>query len=345
MAEQLAVGWDLGGAHLKAVLADGDGRIAGAWQVPCTLWRGLEHLTAAIDQMRPQLERESRHGLTMTGELVDLFDSRADGVGQLASTAAQCFAGRDLRIYAGPDGFRPVADVARHWRSVASANWHASAALAAARLKQGLFVDVGSTTSDLVPFRDGRVEHVGYSDEERLTSEELVYTGVTRTPVMALAERLPFGGATQLVMAEYFATVADVHRLTGELPGDADQQATADGRGKSDVESARRLARMLGRDADPADLMPWRRLAWHLSERQSEKLAAAAGRILSRGVLAEDAPVIGAGVGRFLVRRLAERLRRPYVDFSALVTGDVQATEWAARCAPAAAVAILAARW
>jgi len=86
-------------------------------------------------------------------------------------------------------------------------------------------------------------------------------------------------------------------------------------------------------------------LAWHLSERQSDKLLSAAARVLSKSLLAEDAPVVGAGVGRFLVRRLAERLRRPYVDFSALVTGDVQTTEWAARCAPAAAVAILAARW
>lgn len=345
MAEQLAVGWDLGGAHLKAVLADRDGRIAGAWQVPCTLWRGLEHLTAAIEQLRPHVRQESRHGVTMTGELVDLFESRAEGVGRLAAVAQESFAGRDLRIYAGPDGFRSSADALRHWRAIASANWHASAALAAARLNQGLFVDVGSTTSDLVPFRDGRVEYIGYSDEERLTSEELVYTGVTRTPVMALAERVPFGGATQLVMAEYFATVADVHRLTGEMPDDADQQETADGRGKSEVESARRLARMLGRDADPADLTPWRQLAWHLSERQSDKLAAAAGRILSRGLVVQDAPVVGAGVGRFLIRRLAERLRRPYVDFGELVSGDAQTMEWAARCAPAAAVAILAARW
>jgi uncharacterized hydantoinase/oxoprolinase family protein len=129
------------------------------------------------------------------------------------------------------------------------------------------------------------------------------------------------------------------------LPADADQQATADGRGKSDGDSARRLARMLGRDTDPSDLAPWRQLAWRLSERQSGKLLEASERVLSRRVLADDAPVVGAGVGRFLARRLAGQLRRPYVDFSELVSGEAQATEWAARCAPAAAVAVLAARW
>lgn len=345
MAEQLAVGWDLGGAHLKAVVADAGGRISGAWQVPCTLWRGMVHLTAAIGEVRPHLLGMTRHGLTMTGELVDLFESRADGVGQLADAAARSFQGVDLRIYAGRDAFRATSDAARHWQAIASANWHASAAFAASRMEQGLLVDIGSTTSDIVPFLDGQVRFAGYSDEERLTSEELVYTGVTRTPVMAIAERVPFGGSSQLVMAEYFSTMADIHRLTGELPADADQQATADGRGKSDGDSARRLARMLGRDTDPSDLAPWRQLAWRLSERQSGKLLEASERVLSRRVLADDAPVVGAGVGRFLARRLAGQLRRPYVDFSELVSGEAQATEWAARCAPAAAVAVLAARW
>jgi probable H4MPT-linked C1 transfer pathway protein len=345
MTETLAVGWDLGGAHLKAAAATANGPIVAAWQVPCTLWRGLEHLTHAIDEIRPHLGASCRHGLTMTGELVDLFETRQAGVEQLAAVMARSLPDADLRIYAGAEGFCPIADASRRWSAVASANWHGSAVFAASCREQGLFVDVGSTTTDLVPFRAGCVEYAGYSDAERLASDELVYTGVTRTPIMAIAERVPFAGVSQRVMAEYFATIADVHRLTGELPDDADQHATADGRGKSEGESARRLARMLGRDADPSDLGPWRQLAWHLSQRQSDMLWTAADRTLSRGVLTADAPVVGAGVGRFLARRLAERLRRPYVDFRELIAGEAQATEWAARCAPAAAVAVLAARW
>jgi probable H4MPT-linked C1 transfer pathway protein len=345
VTETLAIGWDLGGAHLKAARATADGRVAAAWQVPCTLWRGLEHLTAAIDQLRPQLGDSVRQGVTMTGELVDLFDDRQSGVRQLTDAMAKAFPDADLRFYAGTEGFQPVSGAARHWSAIASANWHASAAFAASRTAEGLFIDVGSTTTDLVPFRNGRVEHLGYSDAERLATDELVYTGVTRTPVMAIAERVPFAGVTQRIMAEYFATIADVHRLTGELPEDADQQPAADGRGKGLAESARRLARMLGRDADIENLEPWRQLAWHLSERQSTMLQEAADRILSRGALSAGAPIIGAGVGRFLLCRLAERLRRPYVDFRDLVSGDAQAVEWAARCAPAAATAVLAARW
>src|SRR5262245_12015695 len=110
MTDAFAVGWDLGGAHLKAAEATSDGRIAGAWQVPCTLWRGLDHLTAAIEEIKPRLGKSGRHGLTMTGELVDLFESRQDGVQQLAAVMARTFPDVDLRIYAGPQGFCSVAD-------------------------------------------------------------------------------------------------------------------------------------------------------------------------------------------------------------------------------------------
>jgi probable H4MPT-linked C1 transfer pathway protein len=228
-------------------------------------------------------------------------------------------------------------------REIASANWHASVRFAAGKLPAGLFADVGSTTTDLVPFARGRVAAVGYSDEQRMIQEELVYTGVTRTPVMAMADSAPFAGDRQRLMAEYFATAADIHRLTGALPEDADQHDTADGRGKTPEDSARRLARMLGRDLESADMAAWRGLARHLAERQLALLHDAADRVLSRGVVAQDAPLVGAGVGRFLARRLAERLDRPYIDFASFFSGAPEACEWAARCAPAAAIAALAA--
>jgi probable H4MPT-linked C1 transfer pathway protein len=341
MPDAMATGWDLGGAHLKVAQIDGAGRLRTAQQLPCTLWRGLDHLTAALAAARTSLLPSARHGVTMTGELTDLFVDRADGVRQLAEAMVAGFAAAELRFYGGPAGFLPAAEAIARPREIASANWHASVRFAASRRPSGLFIDIGSTTTDIVPFRDGRVEAVGYSDDERMVSGELVYTGVTRTPVMALADWVPFAGERQPLMAEYFATSADLHRLTGALPDDADQLPTADGRGKSAEDSARRLARMLGRDYDAARLEDWRRLARHMVERQNRLVHDAADRVLSRGLLTEDAPLLGAGIGRFLVRDLAARLDRPYVDFASLVTGDPGLCEWAARCAPAAAIAAL----
>jgi hypothetical protein len=70
----------------------------------------------------------------------------------------------------------------------------------------------------------------------------------------------------------------------------------------------------------------------------------AARTLLAREKLAEDAPVIGAGCGRFIARDLAVRLGRPYYDFAELIDCAPDARDMAASCAPAVAVALLAER-
>jgi probable H4MPT-linked C1 transfer pathway protein len=356
MPPELTTGWDVGGAHLKAAQVDRSGRVHAAVQVPCRLWLGMEHLHRAIEQALAGLQASRRHGITMTGELADLFADRVDGVGRIAEAMRSFFARDELLVYAGAAGFVSAADAVSQAREVASANWHASARYAAARCVEGLLVDIGSTTTDLVPFVRGEPRALGVTDDERLAADELVYAGVTRTPVMAIARSVACDGVRVPLMAELFATSADVHRLTGALPGDADQHPAADGRGKSDEESARRLARMLGRDASDAGLDTWRRVARELSEQQLRCIHDAAAVVLSREqqmtgaaptdatayvALADDAPVVGAGVGRFLAVALAERLARPYIDFASLIEGTPAVRERGARCAPAVAVAAL----
>ena len=342
MADETVTGWDLGGAHLKMAQVDRQGRVERVVQMPCPLWQGLSELDNAVAAVRDRLEASTRFAVTMTGELADLFDSRADGVRALTDFMVAAFPGADLFIYAGRAGFLPPAEARERARDVASANWLAGASLVASRRQQGLFIDVGSTTTDILPFRDGAVLAEGYGDEERLVADELLYTGVTRTPVMAVARMVPFGGERQPLMAELFASMADAYRLTGDLPADADQLPAMDGAAKDDHASARRLARMLGRDLEQAPMAAWRRLAAFLAEQQLRSLHDACERVISRGAIDPQAPLIGAGVGRFLARRLAARLDRPYEDFAALIGAAPEVSEWAARCAPAVAVAMLA---
>ena len=339
------LGWDIGGAHLKAALVDGDGDLAGLWQRPCPLWQGLDRLEQAVDAILGAAGVSAPlHAVTMTGELADLFTGRDEGVRRIAETLRGRLPDGTILLYAGPRGFVAPQDCGTEERAlVASANWLASARYAARRLGHGLLVDIGSTTADLIPFRDGAARYQGYTDHERLRLGELVYAGVARTPLMAVADRLPFDGAMIPLMAELFATTADVYRLTGELPGHADPWPAADGGPKTVAGSARRLARMIGLDfLEPADLPVWQRLAEDLRERQLARLGEAAARLMARENLDQNAPLAGAGVGRFLARRLAERLQRPYVDMNRLFPGIATADELSpADLAPAVAVALL----
>jgi (4-(4-[2-(gamma-L-glutamylamino)ethyl]phenoxymethyl)furan-2-yl)methanamine synthase len=338
------IGWDLGGANVKLCRLAG-GRPAGIAQIPCPIIADPAKFDRAVDAALKTLPGSDAglHALTMTGELSDVFGSRSEGVAYLVRLMQGIAGEAPLLVYAGPAGFlSPEAAIDRPGE-VASANWYATASLAANSAVDGLLVDIGTTTTDLIPFRDGRPVARGYSDGERLTEAELIYTGVVRTPVMALGDRAPFKGRMQGVAAERFATLADVHRLTGALPGGADPYPAADSRGKSPAESAARLARMLGRDAAEAPIEDWIALAKWFAERQRDALATAAAALTAREGLMPDAPIVGAGCGRFVAAQVAWRLGRPYRDFADIAGVSAPFAEMAAIAAPAVSVALLAA--
>lgn len=279
----------------------------------------------------------------MTGELADVFPDRRQGVSAIAATVRSRL-DAPVRIFAGPDRWADPDDLHEEdLDRIASANWLASGLFAAQRCGAGLLIDVGSTTTDLIAFANGEVRTRGYTDHERMRYDELLYLGILRTPVMAIADRVPFEGQWVPLMNEHFATSADVYRVTGELPEPADHYPSADGGDKTRADSARRLARMVGRDLESAPPGAWAGLAHHLRERQIARIAGSAALQLSRTELPPDAPLIAAGVGRFLVQAAAPRVGRDCIDVQDWILQDSDDLSFAAAdCLPAAAVAHLA---
>jgi probable H4MPT-linked C1 transfer pathway protein len=336
------LGWDIGGVHLKVAAMSG-GRIVAAAQAPYQIRRGLGVVSDALAELPDWARSAPRHAVTMTAELSALFDDRPAGVAALAEWARTSLSGR-VSIYGGRAGFLEPGNAASHALDIASANWHATAAFLATRQRDALLVDIGSTTTDVIPIVAGAVAAHGYTDGERLATAELVYTGAVRTPIMALADRLPFSGTDVTLVAEHFATIADVHRLAGGMPPEVDQQETADGRDKSLAASRARLARVLGRDAMDASDGAWDGLARHIAELQLRRLQDACARVLSRPDVATMPPLVGCGAGSFLAARLAARLGLAYRDFASFVPLAEEAGGfWLATCAPAVSVACLAA--
>ena len=75
------IGWDIGGAHLKAVLLNAEGSVVNVKQIPCPLWLGLDKLETSMLTMLNIFDispMSAQHSVTMTGELVDLFDNRKE---------------------------------------------------------------------------------------------------------------------------------------------------------------------------------------------------------------------------------------------------------------------------
>lgn len=334
------LGLDVGGAHLKVALA-GSGSVIDARQIPCPLWMGIDRLDAALAEARPLTLRANHVAVTMTGELSDLFADRREGVERLVHRIVGAF-GSGTRFWMGARGFGTADEAVQDFASAASTNFLATAAFAAQRLENALLVDMGSTTTDIIRIVDGRAAPRGLTDAERLATGELVYTGLTRTALMGIATAAPFQGRWQGLAREYFATMADVRRILGDLPVDVDQHETADKKGKSDEESVARLARMFGRDAGDGTAEEWREAARFFAEAQMRSIHDGCLEVLSAVPFPRRGHMIAAGIGADLLEDLGFRLDFAWNSFGDLVDPGGGAGPWVTYCAPAVAVALLA---
>jgi uncharacterized hydantoinase/oxoprolinase family protein len=136
--------------------------------------------------------------------------------------------------------------------------------------------------------------------------------------------------------------MADVRRVLCELSDGVDQHDTADKRGKSLHESVDRFARCFGRDRIDADLQDWREAAREIADVQMEDIRQAYASVCELTPMADDAPVIVAGIGAPQVIELFEQSGRPTRLFADLVDVAAEYRPWATRCAPATALALLA---
>jgi len=349
--ERSTIGWDIGGAHVKACVLQ-RGEVVDVAQWSCPLWQGLDHLVRALHAACtrwPGLEA-AQHAVTMTGEMVDLFPEREDGVRSIAATLAASLPvpPKALHFFAGDAGWCGAAEVAGHWERVASANWLATARHTALGLPHGVLLDIGSTTTDLIAFGQGRVLTTSRSDAERLVSGELAYHGVVRTPLCALTQRISWRGHASQVMNEFFATTADIYRLSGELDPAHDLHPSADSAAKSLPATRQRLARMVGLDARDASADEWLDLARAWRSAQIEALAAQLRRVLAAHALSHEAVIVSAGCGAFLAPELAAaagsalRLATYGSDVAKVARHAAAGTAgWAQVCAPSVAVAAL----
>ncbi len=334
-------GWDIGGAHLKVARCDRNGRLQQVIQLPCALWRGIEELQLSMKQAIDSLDcAADRHAITMTGELVDAFQHRREGVNAIIDCVTRLLPVANCHLYAGEQGWLEPEQAKSNWQAVASMNWLASAAFTASQTESGLFIDIGSTTCDIVPFSSHQLRPLGLSDHQRQLSGSLVYTGAIRTPLMALSTVAPLHGVKVPLTAEWFASTADIWCLLGKLNASHIQDSSADGLPWTASYCRQRLARMLATDADDASDAQWQIAAQWFAEKQLQRITEACLQVMSVQPQVHDSPLIGAGVGRFITEIVAKRLNRPYIDFASLC----QSQPAAADHAPAAALALLAAQ-
>ena len=230
--ERPVIGIDVGGANVKVVAGDE------VYIHYCPLWsRASLH-----DLLTGHRSEQCAAAVVMSGELADCFTGKMDGIrwicGQVLAVYPDArFYGTDARFHASPVP------------ELAAANWLVSADYLRYRYPGSVLVDIGSTTTDIIPLsRFGRLK--GLTDLERLQQGYLIYTGMLRTTIPALIRSVPLKGIDTPVSSEYFACSGDAHLVLGHI-GPADYTTDApDGREKSVEAARRRLARVVCADLE-----------------------------------------------------------------------------------------------
>ncbi|MBY0521949.1 MAG: hypothetical protein K2R98_01035 [Gemmataceae bacterium] len=291
------LGLDIGGANLKAVHAAGVTRTQ-----PFHLWRAPSDLPDALRSLLREMPAHDHLAVTMTGELCDCFSTKREGVHVILDAVRAVAGSARVSVWRTDGRLVDLATARDAPLLVAAANWLALATFAGRWAPHGpaLLLDIGSTTTDIIPLMNGEPAPSGRTDPERLNSGELVYTGVRRTPLCVL---LPDRTA-----AELFATTLDAYLLLGQLPEAPGDTHTADGRPATRLAAHGRLARMLCADVETCSEAERLALARHAAIAQKSLICKSIDAVVHR-MGHSPHTVIVAGSGEFLARDVASGMR------------------------------------
>ncbi len=328
------LGCDIGGANLKLAAANGFASV-----MPFRLWEHPDRLAHALDQMLRHAPEFCGLALTMTGEMADCYETREEGVCRILDQVTCVVPAGLVRVYLTSGEWTTASQAARRSWMAASSNWHALAQYCVRFTKNnpGILVDIGSTTTDIIPIKR-KVATKAKSDRQRMEAQQLIYSGVERTPICALLREVTLGDRTCPIMAEFFATTLDAYLWLEKLPADPDCGDTCDQRPRTRRCAKFRLARLIGEDGSTILDSEVDQIAQSVLERQAEHMAKAVEVQRANLSVSKVLQVVLTGHGDFLWEAVCEKLTFP---FETIRMSELPGAE-CSRCATAYALAVLA---
>lgn len=305
----------MGGANIKAALLHISRKsIAGCKivSVYSPVWiKGKDSLGLTLTKLKDTFVKGHVRNLalTMTAELSDIYSRKSEGVAHVIETVEKLFDNSEIMVLDYKLDLLNSSRAIENYLTVGGANWAAGAWLAGQFTPDCIYLDIGSTTTDIIPIYGSKPAAKGKNDLERLTLGELVYTGATRTNIAAVTRKIPVNGISAKISSESFASSGDVHLILGNISQREYITETADGRGKSREEALTRLARVVCADPNQIGERELISMAQYVYKAQlkdiKESLIKVSPDIRRRG----KTPIVCTGLGgRFLGARAAKEI-------------------------------------
>jgi probable H4MPT-linked C1 transfer pathway protein len=311
------LGFDIGGANTKASFLQTCDATVSELRTELEylpMWKnGKSDLPNVLEKLKKGLVDSAKLdgvGVTITAELSDAYSTKKEGINHVLDCVCQVFCDVPVFVFDVGTGLLAVEDARRKPLEVASANWAATGWMVSQVVEYCVVVDVGSTSTSIIPVVDGRVVAEGKTDLEKLQNGELVYSGSLRTNVAAIVDAVPVRGVLTRVSSELFAQSGDVHLLLDNI-GTKDYTAeTCDGRGKTKKDALARLARVVCADTDMLTEQEIVDMARFVYGMQIDQIVEGVRQVYARVKprLRDDVAVV-TGLGRsFLAKRAAEEI-------------------------------------
>jgi (4-(4-[2-(gamma-L-glutamylamino)ethyl]phenoxymethyl)furan-2-yl)methanamine synthase len=341
------LGYDIGGANTKAValtVEKGNLKTIKVAVEYFPVWKEPQKLASVLLKLQKRLgaNRFNACGLTMTAELSDAYQTKRQGVHQILDSVTQAFP--NMCIYVLNTDAKLISPEAAGQEplGVAAANWAATGWIVAQQVKDCIIVDIGSTSTSIIPIANGQLAAKGKNDLEKLMCGELVYTGSLRTNVAAIVQSVPVKGGVAGVASELFALSGDVHLVLGNISQTQYTSETADGRAKTIPNSLARLARIVCADTEMLTKPEITAIAKYIYGKQVEQIAEGLAKVYTytKKLTICDLPIVVTGLGKdFLAKKAAEKIGADnIVDLGTLLQKD------AVLATPAYAVALMTAK-
>jgi hypothetical protein len=309
------LGLDIGGANTKAAFMKTQDATMQELRTALEyfpIWKkGKEQLPRVLEKLKTELVSYALDGVgvTITAELSDVYRTKKEGIIHVLDSVKDVFGELLTFVLDIESNLLFVKDAQREPIKVASANWAATGWIISQLIKNCIAVDVGSTTTSIIPVIKGKISAEGKTDLEKLQNGELVYSGSLRTNVATIVNAIPVRGRAARVSSELFAQSGDVHLILGNIGEEEYTAETCDGRGKTVREARARLARVVCADSDMLTEQEIRDMAKFVYNSQVEQISGGLKQVYERikSSLQEKTVVI-TGLGRkFLARKAAER--------------------------------------
>jgi hypothetical protein len=325
----MILGIDIGGANTK--ISSSDGSFIRSYYLP--LWEKSLYLYDLLVDLKEEIKEKEIEiedlGVVMTGELSDCFDDKEGGVRYIYNTVKSVF--DDAKFLTGrfPEAndeciFKREIDEAIHF---SSKNWIASSILIGSLYKNAIFLDIGSTTTDIIPIVNGRPV-AGITDIERLKQGELIYSGILRTNIVHILPKVIIDDSTSVnrhttcpTSSELFSITADVYSVLGDISSEDYTCETPNLGNKKDVKSSmERIARVVCCDLKELGEKNVISIAKQVKERQIIDIIDSILKMNERYRLNK---IVTAGVGEFLAEEVADRLDMECISISSIYGKDV----------------------